>query len=93
MRQLQLAGEGEEPMIQRIDSEVKLTKNIVLPPRQAFKTMGMAKIPVLSKRVNVSTDGNPELDQGGMELLPSYDSMKPGSNRVAVALFNNSGKR
>ena len=40
--------------------------------------------------MNVSTDGNPELDQGGIELLPSYESMKRGSNRVAVALFNNS---
>ena len=66
MRQLQLTGQGEEPMIQRIDSEVKLTKDIVLPPRQAFKTLGMAKIPVLSKTVNVSTDGNPKLDQGGI---------------------------
>ena len=31
-KQLQLAGKGEEPMIQRIDSEVRLTKNLVLPP-------------------------------------------------------------
>ena len=46
-KQLQLAGKGEEPMIQRIDSEVRLTKNLVLPPRQASKTMGLARIPVL----------------------------------------------
>ena len=53
-KQLELAGKGEEPMIQRIDSEVRLTKNLVLPPRQASKTMGLARIPVLSKRINVA---------------------------------------
>ena len=31
-KQLQLAGKREEPMIQRIDSKVRLTKNLVLPP-------------------------------------------------------------
>ena len=89
-KQLQLAGKGEKSMIQRIDSEVRLTKNLVLPPKQASKTMRLARIPVLSKRINVATDINVELDRQEVELLPSYESMIPGSNRVAVALFNNS---
>ena len=87
-KQIQLAGKGE-PMIQRIDSEARLTKNLVLPPRQASKTMGLARIPVLRKRINVATDISVELDRPEVELLPGFESMKPGSSRVAVALFNN----
>ena len=62
-KQLQLACKGEEPMIQRINCKVRLTKNLVLPPRQASKTMGLARILVLSKRINVATDINVELDR------------------------------
>ena len=89
-KQLQLAGKGEEPMIQRIDSEVRLTKNLVLPPQQASKAMGLARIPVLNKRINVATGIHQELEKREVELLPSYENMKPGSSRVAVVLFNNS---
>ena len=38
-------------------------------------------------------DINVELDRQEVELLPSYESMKPGSTRVAVALFNNSQEK
>ena len=43
-----LEGEGK-PMIDHIDHEIKLSKNIMLQPRQATKSMGMVKLPVLSK--------------------------------------------
>ena len=77
-------------MIRRINSEVRLTKNLVLPPQQASKTMGLARISVLNKRINVATGIHEELEKWEVELLPSYENMKPGSSRVAVALFNNS---
>ena len=57
--------------------------------RQAIKTMGLTKIPVLSKRVNVATEAINNLQDGRVELLSSYKSIKPGSQRVAVALYNN----
>ena len=47
-RQAALRGEGK-PMIDRIDHEIKLSRNIMLQPRQATKSMGMVKLPVLSK--------------------------------------------
>ena len=40
---------GGKPMIDCIDHEIKLSRNITLQPRQATKSMGMVKLPVLSK--------------------------------------------
>ena len=47
-RQAALRGEGK-PMIDRIDHEIKLSRNITLQPRQATKSTGMVKLPILSK--------------------------------------------
>ena len=43
----------ETPMIQQIDHYVRLTRNVTLAPMQVYKTVGIAKIPILSKRLNV----------------------------------------
>ena len=51
--------------------------------------MGLTQIPVLSKRVNVATEAIGNLQDGRVELLSSYESVKPGNQRVAVALYNN----
>ena len=50
-KQLQPLRGELEPMKNKIKGEVKLTKNVVIPPRKAIKTVGMANLPVLSKRV------------------------------------------
>ena len=55
--------------------------------------MGLARIPVLNKRINVAMGTHEELEKWEVELLPSYKNMKPGSCRVAVALFNNSQEK
>ena len=55
--------------------------------------MGLSQIPVLSKRVNVATEAINNLQDGRVELLSSYESIKPGSQRVAVALYNNTHER
>ena len=64
-----------------------------MAPRQAIKTMGLTQIPVLSKRVNVATEAIDNLQDGRVELLSSYESIKPGSQRVAVALYNNTREK
>ena len=51
--------------------------------------MGLTQIPVLSKRVNIATEAIDNLQDGMDELLSSYESIKPGSQRVAVELYNN----
>ena len=55
--------------------------------------MGLTQIPVLSKRVNVATEAIANLQDGRVELLSSYESIKPGSQRVAVALYNNTREK
>ena len=34
-------------MVDQVDHEIKLTKNVTIPPRRALNTMGMVKLPVL----------------------------------------------
>ena len=43
-------------MIDRIDHKIKLSRNIILQPRQVMKSTGMVKLPVLSKHLNVMTE-------------------------------------
>ena len=87
-KQLSLKGPGSEPVIHKLGGNVKLTKAITMAPRQAIKTMGLTEIAVLNKRVNVVTEAIDKLQDGKVELLSSYESIKPGSQRVAVALYN-----
>ena len=47
---------SERPMIQQVDHYVRLTRNVTLPPMQVHKTVGSAKIPVLTKRLNEVTE-------------------------------------
>ena len=76
-------------MINRIRGEVKLTKNVVIPPRQALKTVGMANLSMMIKRVNIATEGIAGFQEGKVELCPSYEYVKPRSLRVVVSLYNN----
>ena len=55
--------------------------------------MGLTEIPVLNKRVNVATEAIDKLQDGKVELLSIYESIKPGSQRVAVALCNNTREK
>ena len=43
-------------MTDQIDHAVKLTHDVVIPPMQCKKTVGIAKIPCLAKRMNVITE-------------------------------------
>ena len=47
---------NETPMINQVDHYMRLTRKVTLPPMQVHKTVGVAKIPVLSKRLNVMTE-------------------------------------
>ena len=92
-KQLSLKGPVSEPMIHKIEENVKLTKAITMAPQQAIKTMGLTQIPILSKRINVATEAIDNFQDGRVELLSSYESIKPGSPRVAVALYNNTREK
>ena len=91
--QAALRGEGK-PMIDRIDHEIKLSKNITLQPKQATKSTGMVKLPVLSKRLNVTTEPKEDIGNiAGVNSVETYATIKTGTKRVAVALVNNTGDK
>ena len=48
--------ELKDTFLDKIEADVKLTKKITIPPRQAMKVVGMAHLPHLTKRLNVTTD-------------------------------------
>ena len=67
------------PMIQQVDHYMRLTRKVTLAPLQVLKTVGVAKIPILSKRLNVMTE--PLLVREaieGVEVISSYGTFKQG---------------
>ena len=77
------------PMIHQVDHYVRLTRNVTLAPMQVHKTVGIAKIPVLSKRLNMITE--PLLVKeaiAGVEAIASYETFKQGGNRLTIGLQN-----
>ena len=69
----------ETPMIQQVDHYVRLMRNVTLAPMQVHKTVGIAKIPMLSKRLNVITGPLPFKEAiEGVEAIPSYETFKQG---------------
>ena len=56
---------------------------------QVHKTVGIAKIPILSKRLNVMTEPLPVREAiEGVEVIASYETFKQGGNRVTIGLQN-----
>ena len=81
-------------MIDRIDHKIKLSRNIMLQPRQAMKSTGMVKLPVLSKHLNVMTEPRENVgDVTSVNSVKTYATIKTGTKIVAVALVNNSGEK
>ena len=71
---------SERPMIQQVDHYVRLTRNVTLPPMQVHKMVGSAKIPVLTKRLNVVTKPLPPPPKKPLKVLKPLKAMKH-SNR------------
>ena len=77
------------PMIHQVDHYVRLTRKVTLVPMQVHKTVGVAKIPMLSKRLNMMTE--PLLAREaieGIKAISSYETFKQGGNRVTIGLQN-----
>ena len=83
-----LAQLEERPIIDQIDHYVRLT-DITIPAMQVYKTIGIAKIPILTKRLNVMTEAMPHRKEiKGIEAIPSYETFKQGGNRIITGLNN-----
>ena len=80
-----LAQLEERPIIDQIDHYVKLTRDVTIPAMQVHKTIGIAKILVLTKRWNVMTEALPHREEmKGIEAIPSYETFKQGGNRIII---------
>ena len=56
--------------------------------------MGIAKVPVLSKRLNIITEQLPITEAvDGVEAIASYETSKQGENRLTIGLQNGTGKK
>ena len=55
--------------------------------------MGLTQMPALDKRLNVTTESAGHIQEGKIKLIPSYENIKPGSQRVAVVLYNSSNDK
>ena len=77
------------PMINQVDHYVRLTQKVTLAPMQVHKTVGVAKIPILSKGLNVMTESLLAQEAiEGIEAIASYEMFKQGGNRVTIGLQN-----
>ena len=76
-------------MIQQIDHYVRLTRNVTLAPMQVHKTVGIAKILILSKRLNVIMEPLPLREAiERIEAILSYETFKQGGSRLTIGLQN-----
>ena len=67
------------PMINQVDCYVRLTQKVTLAPMQVHKTVGIAKIPILSKRLNVMTELLPAREAiEGVKAITNYETFKQG---------------
>ena len=81
MQQAQLV--SKKLLINQINKNFKLTKNVTIKPLETIETTGISKVPNDEKHVNVITE--PLLvDQQGNEVytVPGYDFPKSGSKWV-----------
>ena len=84
-----LAQLEERPTIDQIDHYVRLTRGVTIPAMQVQKTISIAKIPVLTKRLNVMTKALPHREEiKGIEAIPSYETFKQGGNSIIIGLNN-----
>ena len=79
----------DTPMINQVGHYVMLTQKVTLAPMQVHKTVGITKIPILSKRLNVMTElllAHEAIE--GVKAITSYETFKQGGNRVIIGLQN-----
>ena len=77
----------EKPMVDQIDHYIRLTRDVTTPAMQVQKTISIAKIPILTKRLNVMTEALPHREEiEGIEAVPSYETFKQGGSRVIIGL-------
>ena len=84
-----LAQLKEKPIIDQIDHYIRLMMDVTIPTMQVHKTIGIAKMPILTKRLNVMTEALIHREKiKAVEAIPSYETFKQGGNRITIGLNN-----
>ena len=76
-------------ILDKVTGDVKLTRNVQIPPMETITASGITTISLDTKQVNVITEPREDLDE---YTVPSCSYMRLGSKRVSVALRNLSEK-
>ena len=76
-------------VLDKVTSDVKLTRNVQIPPMETITVSGITTVNSHTKWVNVITEPRENLDE---YMVHSYSYMRPGSKRVSVTLRNLSEK-
>ena len=76
-------------VLDKVTGDVKLTRNVPIPPMETITVSGITTVNLHTKWVNVITEPRENLDE---YTVHSYGYMRPGSKRVSVALRNLSEK-
>ena len=64
-------------------------RDVTIPAMQVHKTIGITKIPLLTKRLNVMTESLPHREEiKGVEAIPSYETFKQVGNKITIRLNN-----
>ena len=84
-----LAQHKEKPIIDQIDYYVRLIRDVTIPTKQVHKAIGITKIPILTKILNVMAEALPHREEiKGVEAIPSYETFKQGGKRITFGLYN-----
>ena len=76
-------------VLEKVRGDVKLTRNVQVPPMETISVSGITTVNSHTKRVNVITEPRENCDE---YTIPSYSYMRPGLKRASVALRNLSEK-
>ena len=69
-----LAKLEENPIIDQIDHYIRLMRDVTIPAMQVHKTIGITKIPILTKRLNVIMEALPHREE--IKGVEAYQVMK-----------------
>ena len=94
MKEVQILNIEEAQIVSKLDSDVKLVRDMTIGPFEAVEAKGVLyKTPNHYKRINVVTDDLRE-DQhcGDITVFHQLQILKPRSDRIPVILQNLSGR-
>ena len=87
MHQVQMA--GKVSLIDQIDNDIKLARNVMIQPFHTVETMGLSKVPNHDKCINIIIELTPVDSQGNeVYTVLGYDFLRVGSRQMGLALRN-----